>query len=303
MAEQVVNWAGDDWQEHVLLLLKRHYGPGWFQEIPDQDRGDCGLEGFSHDGCAYQCYAAQEPLSIEDLVTNQKRKITRDIKKFCDNAGDLKKFFGPLLIGCWVFVVPRFPSKEVIKHGEKKAEEVRSLKLSIAKSDFCVRIITDDVFAVERKLIYETGLKKIKVNGEQVPHKEIEKWSTSKTPLVAKLDQKIQKVKPVASADQKAAWRSEMIRHYITGQNVISKLNHNYSDLYEAVLRCKDEQEQFLAVECMTATGLPAQTLRDTIGKYEGTLVKRVPGIDEHTARLLAMEAVSDWLLRCPLDF
>src|SRR4051812_6267412 len=94
MTETVITWSGPDWQKHVLLLLKRHYGPGNFHEIPDQDRGDRGLEGFAQDGCAYQCYAAAEPLPIVDLRESQKRKITRDIKKFCDNSQILHKLLG-----------------------------------------------------------------------------------------------------------------------------------------------------------------------------------------------------------------
>jgi hypothetical protein len=63
VAPFIRGWEGNDWQEHVLTLLRSHYDPGQFQDVPDNHVGDFGIEGYSLDGCVYQCYAAQEPLS------------------------------------------------------------------------------------------------------------------------------------------------------------------------------------------------------------------------------------------------
>src|SRR5580698_3196602 len=81
MASTFKTWSGDEWQEHIVMLLKRHYAPGQFQEIPDKHRGDAGLEGFTNDGCAYQCYSPEEPLEIAGRLDAHKRKIYRDIQK------------------------------------------------------------------------------------------------------------------------------------------------------------------------------------------------------------------------------
>src|SRR5436305_8600583 len=115
-------WSGDEWQEHVLLLLKRHYGPGEFQEVPDTDQGDAGLEGFSNDGCAYQCYAPEEPLTLQQRAEKHKRKIYKDIQKFVKNQAVLLALIGSVKIKRWILVVPRIDSKEVIGYAEKQVE-------------------------------------------------------------------------------------------------------------------------------------------------------------------------------------
>src|SRR4051794_246069 len=127
MDAEFIQWSGEDWQEHVALLLKRHYPIGHFQEIPDAHLGDAGLEGFTNCGCAYQYYAPEEPLSKADRLEKHKTKIRKDIKKFRDNRDLLVKLFGLVKIHAWVLVVPIFDSKELISYGETKAAEVRAL--------------------------------------------------------------------------------------------------------------------------------------------------------------------------------
>ena len=58
-------WDGEEWEQRVQLYLKRRYGPGEYVHLPAKHLGDFGIEGFSRDGLAYQCYAAQEPLSTK----------------------------------------------------------------------------------------------------------------------------------------------------------------------------------------------------------------------------------------------
>ena len=111
----------EEWQERIILLLKRRYGATGFQEIPDRDRGDYGLEGFARDGSAYQCYAAEEPLSTKDLYNKQRIKINKDLNTFKDKQTDLLKIFGPTKISCWILLVPRWESKDLLKYAEKKS--------------------------------------------------------------------------------------------------------------------------------------------------------------------------------------
>lgn len=59
--------SGNDWQEWVDKLLQRHYGPGEYQKVPDKDKGDAGIEGFTvNSGHAYQAYGPEEPLQKRD---------------------------------------------------------------------------------------------------------------------------------------------------------------------------------------------------------------------------------------------
>jgi hypothetical protein len=90
MNDGIKEWSGDEWQEHIVRLLRARYSePGMFQEMPSRDRGDLGLEGFSRDGVCYQCYAPEPPYDVKDLYEKQRGKITTDIGKFMKNRQSL----------------------------------------------------------------------------------------------------------------------------------------------------------------------------------------------------------------------
>ena len=113
-------WDGNEWQDHIIRLLKMRYAVGEFQEVPDRHRGDFGIEGFSRDGRAYQCYSPMEPLATATRYESHRDKISADIKKFEDNKDELSALFGPTRITRWVLIVPTFDSGPLIQHAEKK---------------------------------------------------------------------------------------------------------------------------------------------------------------------------------------
>ena len=93
--ENFALWDPDSWQKYVLNLLILRYGLKEFVYVPDRHTGDFGIEGFSRDGCAYQCYAAREPLETDVLYQKQRNKMSADIRKFYANQSDLQKFLVP----------------------------------------------------------------------------------------------------------------------------------------------------------------------------------------------------------------
>ena len=89
-------WEGREWQDYCLMLLHKRYADHSLQEVPDRHLGDLGIEAFSLDGCAFQCYAALEPLSTQNLYEAQRDKLTGDLNKLEKNKVELKKILGGL---------------------------------------------------------------------------------------------------------------------------------------------------------------------------------------------------------------
>ena len=84
-------WSGDDWQEFCMLLLRERYSHHQFQEMPDKDKGDLGIEAFSLDGCAYQCYAPEQAVTVTERYERQRDKLTKDLGKLKKNEAKLKR--------------------------------------------------------------------------------------------------------------------------------------------------------------------------------------------------------------------
>lgn len=93
-----------------------------------------------------------------------------------------------------------------------------------------------------------------------------------------------------------------MVKNYIDGQVVLGKLELELPEVYEDVIRRKTDREGELEAECVTNTSVPGQFFNSTLSAYKSQL-RSVSGISPRAADILAREAVSDWLLRCPLEF
>src|SRR5260370_20294099 len=131
------DWHPDEWQEHCNALLRLHYG--WeYQTVPDKDRGDLGMEGFSRDGCAYQCYAAEPGLTTTQLYQRQRDKMTVDLGKLMVNDVAICDLLGDIRIRRWVFLVPVFDSRELVRHAASKANELRTQSPDCLDHDFAV---------------------------------------------------------------------------------------------------------------------------------------------------------------------
>lgn len=161
--------------------------------VPDRHTGDFGIEGFSRDGCAYQCYAAREPLEIQVLYEKQRDKMSADIRKFYNNQSDLQALFGPVVtISRWILVVPRHDSAKLTQHAETKAAEVRAKNLPYVAEDFAINVVTDEYFLLERSQLLAEGVRQIRVSIDQMPPTDVHGWADDNDTLVRTLDRKLE---------------------------------------------------------------------------------------------------------------
>src|SRR5579863_6621102 len=127
MPGQIWAKSPDEWQELIVRLLVIKFGIGNFVEIPDKTKGDCGLEGFTRCGKAFQCYVAEEPVEAAELTKRQKRKISTDIRKLNKYKTDLVGILGKTVLERWILVVPRWEDKVLLSHAEEELEKIRKL--------------------------------------------------------------------------------------------------------------------------------------------------------------------------------
>ena len=95
---------------------------------------------------------------------------------------------------------------------------------------------------------------------------------------------------------------NQTVKDYVGGEIVLGRLELELPEVYENVIRRKTFREAELGAECLTNTSAPGEFFNATLSAYKSTL-RTVSGISPHTADVLAREAVSDWLLRCSLEF
>jgi hypothetical protein len=297
-------WNPKRWEEHIQLLLKRRYSPGHYQHVPDTVGGDLGVEGFATDGSAYQCYAAQECVTAAELLHKQKNKITADIGKFKNNEAKLVALFGTLRISIWNLVVPYWNDKELIQHATKKALEVRELNLMHVADAFRISILTQDDFAVEAQLLAHLNLLRFDVAAPPVAPRKLAEWMDRRAnlELVSNLRHKAELLAQGRSQDQREVLQARIVANYIGGNLVLGRLERDLPETYAKIADCKAGKEANLEAESIITNKVPAEFFESTLQRYREE-VAAVPGIGPNAANTLAWEAVSDWVLRCPMRF
>jgi len=305
MPGDVSPWDPNDWERHIQSVLKLRYANpvGSYQHVADEIRGDCGIEGFAVDGTAYQCYACQNWTDFRVLLDHQKNKMTLDISKLLRNEKELLKILGTVRISIWNFVLPFWNDKELLKHARKKEGEVRAKKPKHTKADFRISVITGEEFLVEKKMLAKHDLYQFDVKDipDAVPTAMTWMDQNKGLEIVDNLTRKANVITRGKSAKVHQGFLNQTIKDFTSGSIILDKLQQDVPEVYEEVIKRKTDREGELLTASATNTLLPGKFFDETLNQYKADL-RGVAGISPRAADVLAREAVSDWLLRCPLE-
>ncbi len=293
-----VAWSGDDWQAHCDLLFGEHHGSGGYQRVPDTDRGDLGLEGFSIDGkgCSYQCYAT-EKTEVRARYEAQRNKMTADLGKLVRNKMRLEVLLGDHKLRRWIFMVPAHDSKDLIAHARKKEAELREAELPFLADDFAIAIQTETDFGREMAILESHGAATIGTVPEEVGDEDLQRLARDEAEQVQMMDQKLSKF-----LTDPTTVRAEMLRHAVDGGNIREHLRRNHPQTSEQVAgQLANERRDVLAERGLGE--LHRGSIREVRERLKGRFRDRVPALGDDQASRLAHATVATWLMECPLDF
>jgi hypothetical protein len=295
---------GKEWERSVKLWLHLRYPAGQFEEVPSEHHGDFGLEGFSRDGIAYQCYAVREELKVAQLYENQRKKITEDIHKFVARQLELKKLFGQLKIKSWWLVVPEHKSAKLVQHAEQKAQEVRQANLSYVGDAFIIHVANGYLeFELERAAARRAGIEQLRLDAAEIDSQEISDWADGNDAAVATLDGKVKRVVVTDDANQVHQYRNETIKLYRGGANMLERLRSRAPEIWESIDLVRKQRERAVQWRCRSQTVTAGDLITAELTELSTKIARRVPNLHEDNIDEIATGIVCDWMIRCPMDF
>jgi hypothetical protein len=119
--------------------------------------------------------------------------------------------------------------------------------------------------------------------------------------LVDNLTRKANVIAKGKSAKVYQGFLNQMVKDYTSGSIILDKLQQDAPEVYEEVIKKKTDREGELLTASATNTLVPGKFFDETLSQYKAEL-RGVSGISPRAVDVLAREAVSDWLLRCPLE-
>ena len=275
MTEFVPRLSGEDWQLWANQLLTLHYGPMEYQKVPDKDRGDAGIEGFTiSKGHAFQAYGCEEPLSTTDRYEKQRDKMTVDVAKFIKNQTTLAKLFGTVKVSRWTLFVPIYDSKEIIAHATKKTSEVVAANLSYIAPDFRVMVCQEDDFLAERNELLGCSPQGLHLQAAPATADEVAQWTLSNDALATSLERKLRKLPMLVDEAARGYFRDNVLKWYLEGQAILDGLRI-YPFVYEKVVKTKAHRENYLVMASISG-GAPQGLLLATVQELLQTFQKEV---------------------------
>ncbi|MCX5228991.1 hypothetical protein [Streptomyces sp. NBC_00233] len=299
-------WDPDTWQEWAIRLLRQHHGADNVVKVPDQDRGDLGIECFTRSGIVYQCYCPENPdLSPRALYDNHRDKITKDIGKFIKNKDELIRLFGSVKIRSWVLFTPRHESYKTVQHCSEKATQVRQAKLPYATSDFMVDAHELDDYKESAEILRRGPILPAPVGvPATVPKSTADgiDFGRVQGPLIAVMDEKLARIPRLHNPDKRATYRGHLLGSHLAGEGLLDRYMEAIPEVHQQVLDCIASVERGLLL-AYGPGDLPHKVLGAVIEDVRTRVEQVVPGIARSNAESIALMAVTDWLQQCPLDF
>lgn len=295
-------WNGREWQDYCILLLQKRYAttnPHNLQLVPDRHQGDLGIEAFSHDGAAFQCYAAEEPLTVEGCYEKQRDKLTADLGKLQTKQDAMGKMLGQVVLERYVYLVHRHDSRHLITHATVKAAEVIAWKLPFISSNFRVVVETDADYAIERESLH--ALPDQLLEPPQISEEDRATWAADHSDLRGTASTKIFKVQKSQGAVDGVV--DALTQQYLKGENALEKLRAINPEVHRGIIATRAHREEILALEFPPGLNDSQAKLASIARDFESSLLRDYPVLSESMAKILAWSAVADWLMRCPLDF
>jgi hypothetical protein len=270
--------------------------------VPAELGGDCGIEGFSTDGIAYQCYADRDSVTLRHRTDKQKAKLYTDTVKLKTYAAKLEEILDGMVLEHYFLMVPEYHAAELVAYAAKRSEAVRRYELAFVGERFAIRIKTPQDYPGELRAALQDDAVKAIVPEPDVAEEQVELFAGEKPELVDVLDAKLGALQPASSDADLTALRDRFIRAVLAKEQVMEALRE-WPDTWEAVERRRVLRQEALGLESELSPDAPQRRVLNLIRDYEGDLVANVGGVRQADAQRLAMGQAGEWLMRCPLHF
>lgn len=283
-----------------LLILK--YGNNEYQKVPDQHRGDWGIEGYLLAGEVFQCYAPSRMYEIAQLYINQRDKVTDDINKFKKNKGPLLALLpSGVKFRRWYFLTSVHLSKDLVAHCAEKSKEVIG-ECDHVSPDFAVMVHSlDDFFLNEIPQYIHLGLKKMRVKVPDFSAGEISTFIAGSNyfDIVKK------KIEDGGAPSGRLDGLSrDYIKDYLVWKSMTKILEDASPEVFELFAQKIASLEIDIGKKYALDNNLNVTDLSVELENLKKIISEQIGStMDSTTLDYLARGILSDWMIRCPISF
>lgn len=291
-----LDYNGKAWENLCDALLARKHDAD-YQPMGDKG-GDLGLDGlYARGGTIYQAYG-QEPEN-KDPVGGVRSKIGTDLNKLKKYRDEIAEILGDTKIKSWVLLLNKeIPHNQLHQYAKKKEIEVKTWNLPFVASDFQVTMQPPSFLETEWFEYRKRRDDKIDVQISKPQAPEIELLKDNEN--FKKVVEKFLAVYDTPDVAKQMAYIE--LKNFIQNGILLEEIRKREPDFYSEIEEIRSDLE------------LDAESGSLAVGTYENyssirnTLEQRLNSVvggrlGERTLSGVRKYTISDWLVRCPLNF
>lgn len=294
-------WNPDDWETFSLSLLQHRHGHLNVHKIPAAHKGDFGLDYYCpKDRVAYQCYAVEEPIDIATRADRQKKKITRDLAKILKNHSEISKLFHGTPMLHWMLLVPLHDSKDINLHCSKKTSDLRKNGCGALDATFEVGVHDQSSFPNNVLAASLANAATISLSVPMPTQVDLDAWRAGSTELLTNTSHKLSKLTKPDQLDEAVA---QAITSFLQGNALLDSLRDDAPDLYETIksaIHSRARRLNFVGLQQGVSTNT---ILTSELDGMVQNLRQAAPNLSGENAEQIAYGVLSEWIMRCSLDF
>lgn len=292
------DWDSTEWETYALRLVQLRHGAHNVQTVPDNVRGDAGIEFLTTDGCCYQCYAPAQSSDTAKAASAMKQKATRDLRKLKKNMNVVEDLLRPKKMSRWILLCPFLDDKSVISHIRNKSDSLSIPSISFVTDDFDVLIQSQIDFETEITTLRSRSLG-IPLDIESPSYEDIARvFQKSGSQIIDKLARGF----PHLYENVRTTRANYYIRAHITSADTLDQLRLEYPESWELYRQMVNVEEIRLQT-IGSGSGNAAALLTGELKRLESKLSNVLQSLHPNSITTLATGIVATWLIECPLDF
>lgn len=312
MLEFLNNLDGDRWEELCDNCYRKRYQKDNYQYVPAEYLGDCGIEGYTKTGIAYQCYYPEKKYSDDDLYIHLRDKMRKDIDKLINNGKKLKEI-GVEKIVEWHFVIPEYRDKRILEYAEKKRKEVlkkkKEEKLDYISQDFKIIIKVPEDFRDELYFLIKTE-KDYKLDLALKHTRKNIDWSKCDSDKVQNIRRKINNLLLSQNSIVDENRLNELVNlyvdYYLKGMELFNHIQDKLPEEYEDLINIEYTYGDEIKQRCLSNNDRTCnkRIFDEIIKGFEKDLKEEYKDLWTMSSIMeIKNDLIGKWLAECPLSF
>lgn len=300
MSGFIENLSRKGWEEFCEVMLRKHYGAKNFYAVPDEDRGDLGLEFFTADGTIFQCYYPDKDVGMAAYKKKIQNKINDDLNKLKKNEQEILKLLDDIKINQWTLLTPELKSKDLIVYCNRKKKEVVSKEICyVDNNSFKVKIETASSYPDGK--LYAQGVYNSSINIPLLTISDELKsdWLSSNSEFSSNIIRKSSRLMGARSEE----FQNTIVSKYMQIDRFLEQLRDDHPDLHALIEDSARAQLESIKEDSLFLSSLDSEFVKKIVGDNKSAFSKHSKFMSDTNVQSLSFGYLSKWIAECYMDF